>query len=162
LESWTDPELTKSKLVKQLYDWWIANAGPAGVPDRSAFDLIEHRLLMPNVMISDVETEPFRIRYRLVGTKTVANLGVDFTGRYLDELLKPDYPVPWMDYYRMSYAERRPRMGSITDPTASGHTFLYEFGLFPVTLGGGAEIRQFIALEDYFDFELRSGVLVGL
>ena len=154
--------MTKSKLVRRLYDWWIANPGAAGIPDRGSFDLIEHRLLMPNVMISDVETEPFRIRYRLVGTKTVANLGVDFTGRYLDELLLPGYAVPWMEYYRMSYAERRPRMGSITDPTASGSTFVYEFGLFPVTRGGGSEIKQFIALEDYFDFELRSGVLVGL
>ena len=162
LESWTDPELTKSELVRQLYDWWSAGTGPAGITDRSAFDLIEHRLLMPNVMISDVETEPFRIRYRLVGTKVVANLGVDFTGRYLDELLVAGYAVPWMDYYRMAYAERRPRMGSVTDPTASGSTFVYEFGLFPVATGGGSEIRQFIALEDYFDFELRSGALAGL
>jgi hypothetical protein len=162
VSSWTDPERSKSAMVRTLHAWWSANPGAAGIPDRSSFDLVEHRLLMPNVMISDVATEPFRIRYRLVGTKVVANLGVDFTGRYLDELLLPGYEVPWMDWYRMSYAERRPRMGSITDPAASGSTFVYEFGLFPVTQGGGSEIRQFIALEDYFDFELRSGVLVGL
>jgi hypothetical protein len=162
LQSWTDPERTKSKLVRRLYEWWSGSRGPAGIPDRSTFDLIEHRLLMPNVMIADVETEPFRIRYRLVGTKVVANLGLDFTGRYLDELVAPSYSVPWMEYYRTAYAERRPRMGSVTEPTASGGTFVYEFGLFPISKGGGDAIRQFIAIEDYFDFELRSGALAGL
>jgi hypothetical protein len=161
LKSWTDPELSKSTLVRELYDWWRAHTGSAGLPDRSSFDPIEHRRLMPNLMISDVELEPFRIRYRLVGTRVVANLGVDFTGRYLDELLLPGYEVPWMDYYRQSYAERRPVMGSVTDPARSGNTFTYEFGVFPIARAGDA-VAQFIALEDYFDFTLSSGVLAGL
>jgi hypothetical protein len=161
LPIWTDPERTKSMLVRTLHDWWSAHAGPAGIPDRSAFDLIEHRLLMPNVMISEVEPEPFRIRYRLVGTRVVANLGVDFTGRYLDDLIGPDFQVPWMDYYRQAYAERRPLLGVLTEPTRTGQTFTYEFGLFPVALGGTA-VKQFIALEDYFDFTLTSGALAGL
>ena len=158
---WTDPELAKSTLVRTLHEWWSASAGPVGIPDRGAFDLIEHRLLMPNVMISEVEPDPFRIRYRLVGTRVVANLGVDFTGRYLDELIGPDFQVPWMDYYRQAYAERRPLMGTLTEPTKSGNSFTYEFGLFPLARGG-TEVKQFIALEDYFDFTLTSGALAGL
>jgi hypothetical protein len=161
LATWTDPELAKSKLVRMLHGWWSANAGPMGIPDRDDFDLIEHRLLMPNVLISDVEPEPFRIRYRLVGTRVVANLGVDFTGRYLDELITPDFKVPWLDYYRQVYVERRPLMGVVTEPTKSGSTFTYEFGIYPVARGG-TEVKQFIALEDYFDFKLTSGALAGL
>jgi hypothetical protein len=161
LQTWTDPELAKSKLVRTLHTWWSANSGAAGVPDRSAFDLIEHRLLMPNVLISDVETEPFRIRYRLVGTRIVHNLGVDFTGRYLDEFLGPDFTVPWLDCYRQAHTARRPLMGTVTEPTKSGNTFTYEFGLFPIARGGDA-VAQFIALEDYFDFTLTSGALAGL
>jgi hypothetical protein len=161
LPIWTEPELAKSTLVRTLHEWWSANRGAAGIPDRSAFDLIEHRLLMPNVMISDVEPEPFRIRYRLVGTRVVHNLGVDFTGRYLDELIAPDYQVPWVDYYRQVYADRQPLMGSVTEPTKSGSTFTYEFGIYPLAKGG-TEVKQFIALEDYFDFRLTSGALAGL
>jgi hypothetical protein len=161
LPTWTDPELAKSTLVRTLYDWWSANAGPVGIPDRSSFDLIEHRLLMPNVLISDVEPEPFRIRYRLVGTRVVHNLGIDFTGRYLDDLLGANFQIPWMDYYRQAYDARRPLMGALTEPTKSGGTFAYEFGLFPIARGG-AEVKQFIALEDYFDFTLTSGALAGL
>jgi len=159
---WTDPKLSKSVLVRALHDWWMAHCRPCGVPDRGDFDLPEHRLLLPNILLGEVEVEPFRIRYRVVGTKIVSNLGVDFTGRYLDELLGPSHTIPWVDFYRRSFAERRPLMGSVTDPTASGSTFDYEFGLFPMTQGGGTAIRQFIALEDYFDFNLKSGALVGL
>jgi hypothetical protein len=161
LPIWTDPELAKSTMVKTLCDWWSANADAVGIPDRGAFDIVEHRLLMPNLMISEVETEPFRIRYRLVGTRVVANLGVDFTGRYLDELIGPDFHVPWIAYYRQAYTERRPVMGTLTEPTKSGNTFTYEFGVFPIARGGPA-VEQFIALEDYFDFELTSGALAGL
>lgn len=47
----------------------------------------------------DVEREPLRFRYRLVGTEQVAAMGADLTGRYLDEahprfvtsLTYPDY-----------------------------------------------------------------------
>jgi hypothetical protein len=161
LRTWTDPELAKSKQIGRLHGWWCAKAGASGLPDRNDFDLIEHRLLMPNVLISDVEAEPFRIRYRLVGTRIVHNLGVDFTGRYLDEFLGPNFTVPWMEYYRQAYAARRPLMGELTEPTKSGNTFTYEFGLFPIARGGDA-VAQFIALEDYFDFNLTSGALAGL
>ena len=161
LQTWTDPELAKSKLVKTLHGWWSAHTGPAGIPDRGDFDLIEHRLLMPNVLISDVETEPFRIRYRLIGTRVVNNLGMDFTGKYLDDLIGTDFSVPWTRYYRQSYEARRPLMGILTEPTKSGNTFTYEFGIFPISRGSDA-VAQFIALEDYFDFTLMSGALAGL
>jgi hypothetical protein len=161
LRTWTDPGLTKSKQIGSLYGWWCAKAGASGLPDRSDFDLIEHRLLMPNVLISDVEAKPFRIRYRLVGTRIVHNLGVDFTGQYLDEFLGPNFTVPWMECYRQAYVARRPLMGELTEPTKSGNTFTYEFGLFPIARGGDA-VAQFIAIEDYFDFTLTSGSLAGL
>jgi hypothetical protein len=51
-------------------------------------------------------------------------------------------------------------MGALTVPAAAGGTFRYEFGIFPLTLGG-TEVRQFVALEDYFDFDLRSAQWAG-
>jgi hypothetical protein len=159
---WTDPELCKSTLVRTLHDWWTSNCSGAALPDRGAFDVFAHKDLMASLLISDVEPEPFRIRYRLVGTKIVRNLGVEFTGQYLDDFLGPDHPMPWMDYYRTSYDERRPVLGAATELTAAGGTFSYEFGIFPLALGGDGAVKQFIALEDYFDFELTSGSLSRL
>jgi hypothetical protein len=133
----------------------MAHRGELGVPDRGALWPGDILKLLPFVFIAEVQPEPFRIRYRLVGTKAVANTGFDFTGRYLDEFQRPGAPVPWEDYYRTAMATRQPLLGDATVPAQAGGTFRYEFGIFPLTLGG-TEIRQFVAIEDYFNFDFRS------
>ncbi len=152
---WTDIEQSTSAMVQALYAWWMAHQGDAGIPDRSALwpgDIIK---LLPFMFLAELEAEPFRVRYRLVGTKAVALTGFDFTGRYLDELQRVPAEVPWAEYYKMVAETRRPLLGAVTVPAKAGGTFRYEFGIFPLTLGG-TEVRQFIAIEDYFDFELGS------
>jgi hypothetical protein len=85
----------------------------------------------------------------------VALTGFDFTGCYLDEMQRADAEVPWADYYRTVAETRRPLMGAVTVSAKAGGTFRYEFGIFPLTLGG-TEVRQFVAIEDYFDFQFAS------
>ena len=160
--TWIDSERSKSTLVRTLDNWWRSNCGASGIPDRVDFDIVAHKNLMTNLLISDVEPEPFRIRYRLVGTRIVRNLGAEFTGRYLDEFLRPDHPTPWMDYYRVSYRDRLPLLGETIEPVESGGTITYEFGIFPVTLNGEGAVKQFIAVEDYFGYEPNSASLAGL
>ena len=156
---WTAIEHNRSQMVRALHAWWHAHKGASGMPDRRDVDPIALKHLLPNLFIAEVERDPFRIRYRLVGTKAVQITGFDITGRYLDELLSGQPDVPWMDYYRIAYDSREPLMGSVVVPAAAGGTFSYEFGLFPLTQGG-TSVEQFIALEDYFDFHLTAAQLL--
>jgi hypothetical protein len=152
---WTEIAQSTSPKVQALHAWWTAHRGARDVPDRSALwpgDIVP---LLPLIFIAELEPETARIRYRLVGTRAVAVTGFEFTGRYLDELQRTDAEVPWAEYYRRVVDLRRPLMGSVTVPAKAGGTFTYEFGIFPLTLGGH-DIRQFIAIEDYFDFQLAS------
>jgi hypothetical protein len=158
LPSWTDPSLTTSALVKELHAWWLSNRGSDGIPDRDRLDPIALRRLLPNIIISEVETAPFRIRYRLVGTKVVDVTDFNFTGRYLDEIVGHGTDTPWRDYYETVYRSRAPLFGSVTERTTFGDTFTYEFGIFPLT-AGGSEVKQFVSIEDYFDFNLTSAEL---
>jgi hypothetical protein len=157
---WTEIEHNRSEMVRALYTWWLAHRGPSGVPDRRDLDPAALRALLPNLFIADIEPTPFRVRYRLVGTKAVRVIGFEITGRYLDELLTVDPEVPWMDYYRRVHDSRKPLLGSVVVPASSGGTFSYEFGLFPLTQGG-TSIAQVAGIEDYFDFDLTSAQLVG-
>ena len=157
---WTAIEHNRSQMVRALYAWWVAHRGPGGLPDRRDLDPAALRALLPNLFIADIEPAPFRVRYRLVGTKAVRIIGFDITGRYLDELLTVEPEVPWMDYYRSVYDSREPLLGSVVVPPSSGGTFTYEFGLFPLTQGG-TTIAQIAALEDYFDFDLTAAQLVA-
>jgi hypothetical protein len=148
----------KSPLVRLLHDWWMSNRGPSGLPDRASFDPTEHKELVKNLMICDLEPEPFRIRYRLVGTKITAITGFEFTGRYLDEILGPAATEPWLEYYELAARTRGPLLGDVTEPTQAGGRFSYEFGIFPLTLGG-TEVKQLISIEDYFGATLLGAAL---
>jgi hypothetical protein len=152
---WTDVAQSSSRMVKRLHAWWTENCPAGDIPDRSAL-LPEHLGgLLPYILITEIEPMPLRVRYRLVGTKVVANAGFDFTGEYLDELEPPVRPIDWMACYRQVVETRASLMGSVPDRAAAGGKVTYEFGIFPLRRGGSA-VAQCISVEDYFGFEARS------
>jgi hypothetical protein len=156
---WTAIEHSRSALVRKLHAWWLDHRRPHGLPERRDLDPDALRSLLPNLFLAEAEHAPFRIRYRLVGTKAVEITGFDITGRYLDELLSAQPEVPWLDYYRIVYDSRAPLMGSVVVSAMSGGTFTYEFGMFPLTVSG-SRVDQFVAVEDYFDAQVTSAQLV--
>jgi hypothetical protein len=79
------------------------------------------------MLINEVELDPFRIRYRLVGTKVQNILNINITGRYLDELVDGATKTPWMAYFASAFAGRQALMAVLpngrrmveTSPTSS-------------------------------------------
>lgn len=136
-------------MIRTLHRWWLER-GAGDIPDRADFDPADLKPLLPNIFLVDVEHAPFRIRYRLVGTRATEVTGFDITGHYLDELLPSDVGEPWMAHYHTAYRTRRPVFGAVDARTRSGGMFVYEFGLFPLRKGG-ADVDQFVSIEDYFD-----------
>ena len=161
MQAWTDIGVSQSPMVRTLNGWWLAQRGSNGIPDRAAFDPAEFKSLMPNLVIVDVEPEPFRLRYRLVGTRVAEFTGFDFTGKYLDELVALGSLGQWVEHYGSACRNRAPIFGSVTEPTTAGGTFTFEFGLFPISRGGD-EVVQFIGLEDYFGARFISAQLIPL
>lgn len=148
MASWREIEKSQAALVRELNDYWQSKRRGRDIPDRADIDPAEIKPLLPNILISEVSDPPFRIRYRLVGGRTIQLTGFDFTGRYLDELLSTDAENRWHDFYREARDHRLPIFGAVMVPTEQGDQFRYEFGIFPLTLGGEA-VRQFISVEDY-------------
>ncbi|WP_193181199.1 PAS domain-containing protein [Nisaea sediminum] len=72
--------------VRELLSYWIAIHPGDRIPARAAFDPTRVPLLLPNLVLTDVERDPYRFRVRLMGTGIVEAMGGDFTGRYLDEV----------------------------------------------------------------------------
>ena len=148
MASWTDIGRTTAPMIRQLHDYWVSKRGGAAVPDRARIDPAEIKGLLPNILIAEASDPPFRVRYRLIGSRIAAASGMDLTDRYLDELVAADDENRWLDYYRQAWSERIPVYGDALVPTLHGDEFRYEFGIFPLTKGG-TEVAQFIALEDY-------------
>ncbi len=148
MSHWLEIERSNSPLVLRLHDYWHSLRGSREVPDRGDLDPADLKLLLPNILISEPSFNPFRVRYRLVGTRITRTTGFDFTGRYLDEVLRPEIDEDWHGHYRLCHDRRIPVYGQTTAPTKSGGDFTYEFGIFPLRRSGET-VAQFIAIEDF-------------
>ena len=146
--TWHEVGCCRSPLIKELHEIWSRKRGGAELARRADFDPAEMKRLLPNLLIVDLERDPFRARYRLVGTKVVAASGYDFTGRYLDEIDLASGAEQWTSQYADVCGSGRPLFGSADLPTVDGGRFTYEFGIFPVTTDGRS-VNQCLEIEDY-------------
>lgn len=89
----------------RLFDYWRAIAPHGALPGRCHFDPLAIAELLPRVWLLDVVREPFRLRYRLCGTKLVEALGQDPTGRWLDEFHGKVRDPHYIDRYRRMVEE---------------------------------------------------------
>jgi hypothetical protein len=89
--------------VRRFFEYWLSIAPTGRLPGRQHFDPLHIPLIMPNVWMLDVVRLDggLRFRYRLVGTREVATLQREVTGRWFDEV----HPTPGENpiYRRFSY-----------------------------------------------------------
>jgi hypothetical protein len=73
--------------IVSLIDYWLKIQPADRLPGRDHFDPLDVPGLLPNLVLVDVERDPYRFRCRLMGTTVVKAFRNDLTGRYLDEAL---------------------------------------------------------------------------
>jgi hypothetical protein len=71
--------------AQRLYRYWRSIAPPGALPGRQHLDPVDIPDLLSCLWLLDVQREPFRLRYRLVGTTIVEAIGREVTGQWLDE-----------------------------------------------------------------------------
>jgi len=153
--------------VAQLHHYWRslrrAAAGPAAPdpadpaaedalppPPRQLLNPAAIVPLLPNIMLVEFETAPFRIRYRLTGTLVDDASGINLTGRYLDDFNNGmNAPIfgPMIENYRRVWQSGQPVIDTYPWTTQNGRMATVCYGLFPLTIGG--VISQVIAIEEY-------------
>jgi hypothetical protein len=79
-----EPQTWHPKL-QRILAYWQQIHPPQGLPGRRHVDPIAIADVLPGVWLLDVQREPFRLRYRLVGTRIVEAIGREVTGQWLDE-----------------------------------------------------------------------------
>ena len=79
-------ELADQRLHR-LYGLWCAarTANSNTLPDHAFIDPLHLRFIIGSLLLFEVQPEPLRFRYRLVGTDVVDHLGLELTGLWLDE-----------------------------------------------------------------------------
>lgn len=77
--------------IRQIVAYWEAKHPAESVlPGRQHLDPVDIPQLLPNVWLVDVARNPYRFRFRLLGTAVVEYAGEDNTGKWFDEAM-PDF-----------------------------------------------------------------------
>lgn len=138
-------------MVAELYAYWLKRRGDRRMPRRADIDPAGIKVLLPNLFLTEFTTDPFRVRYRLVGTEIAEHAHFDFTGRYLDELDFSAFDkVDWQALYREVWERGEPVFGRSLEtfrdrlrPPSPYHFCILPLSADGVTATGG------VALEEY-------------
>jgi len=135
--------------ITQLANYWRSLDG-GSAPERHQLDPAAIKPLLPFILLVEFEDAPFRVRYRLTGTKVDEMTGINITGRYLDEFAQGEFRAV-IEGIQRGYASCR-KTGEATIetylwPNEGGLMRLVWMGLFPLRVNG--EVRQCLAIEDY-------------
>ncbi len=71
--------------VRGILDYWLSIHPKDRLPSRKDFDPIAIPKLLPYVVMTDVEHDPFRLKFRLLGTVISNAFTKNLTGAYFDE-----------------------------------------------------------------------------
>ena len=142
-------EQARTEKVRALYAYW-QRLQAAGKPTRGSLDPLEMRPYLGNLLTGNVETEPFRVLYKLVGTMVAEYSQCDFSNTYLDKI---DYSgrddVDWEACYRMLHETRRPVFGECSLMGAAGRVIAsYEYAILPLWRDNDPA-GSFVAIEVY-------------
>jgi hypothetical protein len=142
-------EQAQSEKARRLFEYWARlrrNGRPAS---RAAFDPTEVPSLLSSLLLGDIEADPFRVYFRLVGTRVAAFSRLDYSGFYLDAL---DYQgrdsVEWRDCYQQVHTTKVGVVGVNRVTWPDEPPLQYEFAILPLERNGDPA-GSFIAIEVY-------------
>ena len=139
----------RSPRCAALVQYWNALRGDRPFPSRDEVDPGVLKGVLPHLMLTQIEHDPFRVFYRLVGTEIVRFAKFDFTGCYADALRFQDTQgADWGDYYRAVVDARRPGIGLTYWAVVGNLERWIEFVICPLS-SDGKVIDRCIAAEDY-------------
>jgi hypothetical protein len=149
-----------SPRIRRLHAYWQRQRDERNgrLPKRGDIAPEEIKDLLPNIMIVDVEHDPLRFRYRLVGTRVVEYNGFEFTGRYLGEIGWPEEQDLIASYAAVVHG-RQPFFGLLAWGLVAGAMGRCEFVRLPLG-ADGETVSQILAMEDY-DFPRLDGLPSG-
>lgn len=148
--SWygADRSAIASGPIDDFEAYWRRIRGGRPMPRRGDFDPLQVRRILPFLVIGEFERDPFRVRYRLVGTEVVEHSQFDFTGLRVDEIAFHKEAIDFMELYRLIDRLGAPVYGVSRIPTIGTGLAGYAFGCFPFSETGKA-VTQVMSIEDY-------------
>ena len=141
----------ESELIHAFHAHWLQLRRGGRLPGRADIDPADFKRILPNVILAEIEHDPFRVRYRLCGAR-IAEFCGNLTGQYLDQLDGADLWMTsvYLQQYQTVVRERRPLFSYDSMEGASGGRHYFQTGIWPLATDGDNP-DMCIAVEDYPD-----------
>jgi hypothetical protein len=94
--------------LRRFYDYWLGKCGGRRFPSRREIDPLDFPYVLGDLMLVDVLGDPPRFRARLHGANLATRAGYDMTGKWLDELPRPEYRTYVLERCRSLVASGEP------------------------------------------------------
>lgn len=148
-----DPMQAKMPSTRALFAYWREAWHDGLPPRRTEIDPAAIKAILPFILLGDIEPDPFRVLFRLVGTSVADFSRQDFSGQYLDELAYDDRDsIEWRQCYQFVHAQQCGIVGVNELRFSDGRLTSYEFAILPL-LRGEDSAGSFIAIEAYDSFD---------
>lgn len=137
-----------NSILRDIYKYWLDMKGDRLMPSRADLNPADIVRLLPHISLIDVEKETGRYKMRLIGTETVRAMGIDVTGKYLDDfpfidrLLKKNYD--WL------VKEKRPYFNS--DKLKWSRKSFMDYYALGLPLSGNGEDVDMLMFGMYYQF----------
>jgi hypothetical protein len=138
----------RAGVVHELDAYWRSKRGDKDIPSWSDIDPSEMKRVLPCLFVVEIHRNPFRVYYRLVGTRASLFRG-DLTGRFLDEIEECTVKAKeeLANFYRLVAEERRPAYCA-DEVSLGGGPRSFFGGIFPLAPAGG-RVDRCLAVEDF-------------
>lgn len=148
------PEQARFDKTKGLFAYWRRLRAQHARPTRASLDPMEMKPFLANLITGNIESRPFRVLYKLVGTRVAEYSRYDFSNRYLDELATEERDdVDWKSCYRQIHRTRQPVIGDSNVKGRGGeYIAFYEFAILPLWREEDPA-GSFVAIEVYDGIE---------
>ena len=148
-----------SRLIAELERHWDSLRGDRPMPRRDEIDPVDLSRWLPYISIMELHYDPFRVRYRVVGTEVARISGEDFSNRWLDET---GWPPQSIELNRLLYVKVAdscaPLYGLSTIPFGGREDCVFEWMLLPLSHDGRI-VSHCLSLDDMTSISPRSRLL---
>jgi hypothetical protein len=138
----------RSPIILDMLAYWEGKRVGGRLPRPADIDPTEIPRLIATIVIVDLEFNPFRVRYRLAGTRQVHILGNELTGRYVDEMNWEEGPFVHR-IFAHAHETRAPVFGFYYWGFRENTPGASEFGLFPLS-EDGETVNRVLGIDEFF------------
>ena len=131
-----------------FYRYWDSKRQGRAMPARSDLDPIEMRRWLPGIILVDVLQDPYRLVYRLVGTRSVDIRSSEVTGRTVQEGQHGSKLPHVMENYRLVIEERKLVYDWDGTANRSGDEIATEVLMLPLSSDGTTVDRVISYIDD--------------